>query len=151
MSRFAKSLAVLVAALFAFPGLAQETTAGLMVHDPYARVLGGIGASGAVFFVLHNHSDADVTLTGVSTGAAQMAGLHTHVESDDGMMQMMPIDGGIALPAWGEHIFARGGDHIMLMGLTEALKDGDSLTVTLTFDGAPPLTFKAIIDNDRAP
>ena len=106
---------------------------------------------GAVFFVLHNHGDTDVILTGVSTEAADMAGAHTHSESADGMMQMKVIEGGIALPAGSEHAFTRGGDHIMLMGLHAALQPGEVITLTLTFDNADPLTFDAVIDNDRAP
>ncbi len=131
--------------------LAQENPEGMMIHDPYARVVGGIGASGAVYFTLHNHSENDIRLTGVSTDLAEMTGLHTSLESADGMMQMIPIDGGVIMPAWEEHVFARGGDHIMLMGLTKALKDGDTITVTLTFDHASPLTFDAVIDNARLP
>ena len=37
----------------------------------------------------------------------------------------------------------------MLMGLTSDLVNGDTVTVTLTFDGADPLTFDAVIENDR--
>ena len=144
--------AALMALVLAAPAaLAQENPEGMMIHDPYARVVGGIGASGAVYFTLHNHSENDIHLTGVSTDLAEMAGLHTSLASADGMMQMIAIEGGVAMPAWAEHVFGRGGDHIMLMGLTKALKDGDTISVTLTFDYAAPLTFDAVIDNARLP
>ena len=146
------AFAALLALVVSSPStLAQENPEGMMIHDPYARVVGGIGASGAVYFTLHNHSENDILLTGVSTDLAEMAGVHTSLESADGMMQMIPIGDGVAIPAWEEHVFARGGDHIMLMGLTKALKDGDTITVTLTFDHASPLTFDAVIDNARLP
>lgn len=143
--------ALLAAALSSPAALAQENPEGMMIHDSYARVVGGIGTSGAVYFTLQNHSENDIILTGVSTDLAEMAGLHTSLESADGMMQMIPIDGGVLMPARTEHFFARGGDHIMLMGLTNALQDGDTITVTLTFDHASPLTFDAVIDNARLP
>ncbi len=141
-------LAAALATLCLLPlaAAAQSNPQGIEVHDAYARAL---GASGAVFFTIHNHGDQDVTLTGATTAAAAMAGLHTHVESADGMMQMIPIDGGVPLPSGREHAFARGADHIMLMGLTSDLANGDTVTVTLTFDGADPLTFDAVIENDR--
>jgi periplasmic copper chaperone A len=137
--------------VFGSPALAQTHPEALHVHGAYARVSGGEGASGAVFFTIHNNTAADLILTGASTGAAHMAGLHTHIESADGLMQMVPIDGGVALPFAEMHEFARGGDHIMLMGLTKSLVDGDVISVTLTFDAAPPLTFDAVIDNARPP
>lgn len=152
MKAFRTLLAALAAiTLLLSPLSAQENAEGIEVHDPYARVLAGVGASGAVFFTLHNHGDLNVTLTGASSPQAEMAGLHTHVTSADGMMQMIEIEGGVALPDGAHHDFARGGDHVMLMGLTADLKDGDFVTLTLTFDGASPLTFNAVVDNARAP
>lgn len=150
MLAFRNTLAALAAALLLVSPVLADTH-GIEVHDPFARVMTGVGGSGAVFFVLHNHGDHDVTLIGASSDLADMVGLHTHVASADGMMQMVPIEGGVALAAGAEHEFARGADHIMLMGLRAALKPGDAITVTLTFDGADPVTFEAVIDNNRAP
>lgn len=130
---------------------AEEHPASLHVHDAYARVSGGIGAAAAVFFMIHNGTGADLVITGASSPQARMAGLHTHVAGADGLMQMLPIEGGVALPAGTAHVFERGADHVMLMGLTEALADGASLTLTLTFDAAPPLTVTVPVDNARKP
>lgn len=130
---------------------AEEHPASLHIHDAYARVSGGIGASGAVFFMIHNGTEADLVITGATSPQASKAGLHTHVAGADGMMQMLPIEGGVALPAGVTHSFERGADHVMLMGLTEALADGASLTLILTFDAAPPLTVTVPIDNARQP
>lgn len=151
MPPFRNIAAALGAAVVIAASAHAEETFKLEVHDAYARVMTGVGGTGAVFFVLHNHGESDVTLIGASSDLAQMAGLHGHTASADGMMAMAPIEGGIALSAWGEHEFARGGDHVMLMGLKQALKPGDVITLTLTFDRADPLVFEAVIDNDRAP
>lgn len=145
------TLSLFALGFLALASLAEEHPDSLHIHDAYARVMGGIGASGAVFFMIHNGTGADLVILGVQTPQAEMAGLHTHVTGEDGMMQMRPVEGGVALPAGTAHMFERGGDHIMLMGLTEALADGDSLTLTLTFDAAPPLTVTVPIDNARAP
>ena len=40
---------------------------------------------------------------------------------------MLKVEDGIVIPAGLTHDLERGGDHIMLMGVTRALKDGDIL------------------------
>ncbi len=151
---FAKFLPAAAAALalcFAAPVLAQEHPEGLHIHDVYARSNGAVGGSGAVFFMIHNNTETDDRLIGVATDVAQKAELHTHVESADGVMQMTQIEGGIALPSGEMHELARGGDHVMLMGLTRALKDGDTFALTLTFEKAGDVQIEATVDNARKP
>lgn len=143
----AAALALLIAA----PALAQDHPEGLHIHDIYARSNGGVGGSGAVFFMIHNNTETDDRLIGASTEVAEKAELHTHVESADGVMQMQKIEGGIALPAGEMHELARGGDHVMLMGLTRALKDGDTFPLILTFEKAGDVTIEATVDNARKP
>lgn len=147
-----RTLALIAAAcLCGVPLWAKDHPAGLHVHDAYVRVAGGQGASAAVFFLIHNNSDHDITLSGVTSDLAQMAGLHAHVESAEGLMQMIPIEGGVLLPFGEMHEFAPGGDHVMLMGLTRDLAQGEILSLTLTFDGAGSMIVEAVVDNDRAP
>lgn len=145
------SAAAAIALLAAAPLHAQEHPEGMHIHDVYARSNGGVGGSGAVFFLIHNNTETDDRLIGVSTDVAKKAELHTHVESADGVMQMQQIDGGIALPAGEMHELARGGDHVMLMGLTRALKDGDTFPLVLTFEKAGDVTIEATVDNARKP
>ena len=133
------------------PSLAQDNPDKLHIHDAYARVLGGVGAGGAIYFVMHNGTDHDITLTDLTTDVAQMVGLHASVEAADGMMQMVQIEQGLTLRADQSLEFVPGGNHVMLMGMTRALKDGDSFAVALSFEGAPPMTFKVTIDNDHTP
>lgn len=132
------------------PALADEThPEGIHIHDAYARVNGGVGKTGAVFFMIHNNTGKDLVITGAASDAAKVVELHTHVESSDGVMQMKKIEGGVALPQGEMHEFARGGDHIMLMGLKQALKNGDKIAVTLTFDNGETGSFEAVVDNQR--
>lgn len=140
----------------ALPALAETTPSmedhpvGIHVHDVYARLSGGVGKTGAVFFVIHNNTETDDVLIGVSTDLAEKAELHTHQESADGVMMMSKIEGGIPLPAGEMHELARGGDHVMLMGLTRALKDGDTFSLTLDFQTAPDMVVDATVDNARS-
>ena len=124
---------------------------GMHIHHIYARTAGGIGASGAVFFIMHNNTATDDRLISLATDVAKMAELHTHTETADGVMQMSRIEGGIPLAAGDMHELARGGDHVMLKGLTRDLKQGDTFAVTLTFQTAGEVVIEATVDNDRKP
>lgn len=152
MSLFRILPAALLAGLaLGTPLFAQDHPEEIHVHDAYARSLGKVGASGAVFFMMHNNTPGDVTLVGASADVAQVIELHTHREAADGVMQMVQIEGGIPLPAGEMHELARGGDHVMLMGLTRELKDGDHFDLTLVFEGAEPVVVDVVVDNQRKP
>ena len=56
---------------------------------------------------------------------------------------------GFTIPGNGTHALARGGDHVMMMGLTADLVDGDVITLTLTFRDAGVVTVQAVVDNAR--
>lgn len=148
---FQTKIAATAAALFlcALPLTAEEHPAGMHIHDVYARSNGTEGGSGAVFFMIHNNTETDDTLIAASAAVAKKVELHTHVESADGVMQMVQIEGGISLPSGEMHELARGGDHVMLMGLTQALQDGDTFPLTLTFEQAGDITVEAVVDNAR--
>ena len=128
-------------ALIAFPALAQ-----VQITDAYAR---GNGASGAVFLTITNPDTTPDRLLSVTTDAAQMAEMHTSMTDADGVMSMPDLPDGVIIPAGDSHIFARGGDHIMLMGLTTPLKDGDKVHLTLTFERLGPVDIDVIVDNKR--
>jgi periplasmic copper chaperone A len=131
----------------ALPLQAQDQP--ILVQNAYARSNGTAGGAGAVFLILQNTGTADDRLLSVTTDAAQMAELHSHTQDANGVMTMGAIEGGIALPAGASHALARGGDHIMLMGLTRALDQGDNVDLTLTFEKAGTLTITVPVDNNR--
>lgn len=144
-------LATAAAAVLALPAFAEDHPEGFHVHDAYARTMGGVGASGAVFMMLHNNGSADDRLVGARTDLAEKAELHTHKMTAEGVMQMMEIEGGVPLPAGEAHMFERGADHVMLMGLTREVKDGDSFALTLVFESGAEFTFDVAVDNQRQP
>lgn len=47
---------------------------------------------------------------------------------------MRPKAGGLVVPAGGTHDLAPGGDHLMLMDLTEPLRAGADVELTVVFD-----------------
>lgn len=100
---------------------------------------GEMGMTGA-FAEIENHTAADVSLVG---GTAEVAGkVEVHeVVMADGAMKMQQKDGGIAIPAGQAVTLEPGGLHLMLLALKNQLLEGDTVTITLDFEGAEDLTF----------
>jgi copper(I)-binding protein len=137
--------AALAAAALALPAFAND---GVAVRDAYARIS---PHAGAVFLVIENHAAADDRLVSATTDAAGKAELHTHKEDANGMMQMLPVEGGIPVPANGTAELARGGDHVMLIDLVRPLAQGDTFTVILGFESGAAVPVEVTVDNDRKP
>lgn len=138
--------AAMAATLFATHAWAEIT-----VQDPYVRTSTPTSTSGAAFMVLINEGDSDDRLIAASTDVAGRAELHRHSEDANGVMRMGEIEGGIALPAGGRHALARGGDHVMLMGLNAPLVQGDEITMVLIFEEAGEVTVQVPVDSERKP
>jgi copper(I)-binding protein len=146
MTRFQTLLAAATAAFFALPALAHD---GVHIENQYARSMGGIGASGAIFMEITNHADVDDRLIDAASDVAQKVELHTHKEDANGVMQMLHVPEGFPIAALQGHDLKRGGDHVMLMGLTRELKDGDMVHLTLTFEHAGVVEIDVPVDNAR--
>ncbi|MCC5999346.1 MAG: copper chaperone PCu(A)C [Pararhodobacter sp.] len=138
----------LAAALVTLPALACD---GFEIHDGYARASHAMAQSGAAFMVIHNHGTEDCHITGARSDVAQRVELHTHIEDDQGVMRMGEIEGGFQLPVDGEIILARGGDHVMFLGLTRPLAQGDLVEVTFVFADGTEATVEVPVDNERQP
>ncbi|SFI07792.1 copper chaperone PCu(A)C [Albimonas pacifica] len=138
--------AAALAALVALPALtAPALAAEIEVRDAYAR--SSNPKVGGAFMVLVNHGDAPARLVAVRSDAARAVELHTHV-MEDGIARMRPVEA-IEVPAHGEHRLQRGGDHVMMMGLTAPLAQGDVVAATLVFDDGEELAVEIPVDNDR--
>ncbi len=141
-------IAAIGAAAFALPGLAQSV---ISVEDAYARASSPIAKSGAAFMVINNSGDEADRLIGVRTDIARKAELHTHIDDGNGNMSMRKVEGGFVVPANGAHVLKRGGDHVMMMGLTGPLNHGDILRMTLVFEQAGAIDLEVPVDLERKP
>lgn len=137
----------LAAVSFALPAAAGD----IMIKDAYARSSGMTAKAGAAFFMIHNMSDQDDRLIGASSGISKIVELHTHKEMGDGVMKMMHVEEGFPIPAGGMHALARGGDHVMFMGLNGAMHQGDVVSVTLVFENAGEIVVDIPVDLERQP
>ena len=113
----------------------------VMVTKAYARAsTSPVARTGAVYVSLMNHGDEVDHLLSVSTPAAAMAAVHKS-QIIDGVMTM-DAAGPIEIPMHGTLEMTPGGYHIMLMGLTQPLKKGDEIELTLTLEKAGELKVK---------
>jgi len=128
-------LILVFASLLAACGSVNNNT--LQVNDVWARPALADGNS-AVFFVIENKTAQTDTLLSVSSDVAKAVELHM-TKMENGNMQMMPQND-VPVPQ-GETKFEPGGLHVMLIGLKQGLKPGDTFSVTLNFAtaGAMPL------------
>lgn len=127
--------AALAVGVMLVPGLVRAEE-GVQVTGAYAVVTMENAPNAAVFFDIVNAGPVDDRLIAAASDIAAKAELHTHAMSADGMMQMLPIEGGIPVATGATHALARGGDHVMLMGLTQPMPEGTQFTLTLTFEQA---------------
>lgn len=136
------------AALFALPALACD---GFEAHDAYARTSGAMAQSGAAFMVLHNHGSTDCHIASVRSDVAARTELHTHQQDAQGVMRMIEVVEGFPLPAGGEVILARGGNHVMFLGLNQPLPDGTQVEVTFVFADGAERAVTVPVDSARPP
>ncbi|MBH0008606.1 copper chaperone PCu(A)C [Salinibacterium sp. SWN1162] len=97
----------------------------------------------AAFGMVENPTDADITIVSATTSASDMTELHETLENESGDMVMQPIEGGFTVPAGGMLMLEPGGNHIMIMGVTDPILAGDDVTVTLTLDDGSTVEFTA--------
>jgi copper(I)-binding protein len=82
---------------------------------------------------LANDGEGDGRLVAVETGVADVAEIH-EATMNDGSMSMQQVDG-IDVPAGGSTALEPGGLHVMLLNVDQDLAVGDTVALTLTFDG----------------
>ncbi|HWV20124.1 MAG TPA: copper chaperone PCu(A)C [Devosia sp.] len=145
------AIALAFTALFtsALPSFAQDAHAG---HSAEVIVLGSIEITGAFsratlpnapvgggFMTITNKGAEDDRLVSVKTDIAKEAQIHEMAMEGD-VMKMRQLKDGLALPAGETVTLEPGGLHLMFMGLNGAIKEGDLVPVTLTFERAGTVT-----------
>ena len=140
MIAFSRRLLLAGAALLLAPPARahHDTTVGaITIGHPWARAAGA-NANGAAFMTLRNAGPQPDRLLSATTPIARTVELHTHIR-DGEVMRMRPV-ADIPLPA-GQTVHLRpGGLHVMLIGLTEPLRQGATVPLTLRFERAGEVT-----------
>lgn len=99
----------------------------------------------SAYVTISNHGDGADKLVAAESPAAAKATLHSS-SSADGIARMRPITGGLEIPAHSEATFKPGGNHIMLEGLRQPLKAGQTIELTLAFEesGRRPIAVRVL-------
>ena len=126
--------------LLATTAHAGEVAVGnLVITQAWSRATpGGARVAGGYLTIENKGSLPDSLLSG-STNAARKIEIH-EMALEKGIMTMRPIDGGLFIEAGKTVKFEPGGRHLMLIGLTAPLTEGDQVSVSLAFEQAGPVT-----------
>jgi len=120
-----------------------SSSTGIAISAAYIKVPTTTMSTGA-FVTVTNTGKSDVTLTRVSVPSSYAASASLHkMAMVNGSMAMVPVAGGVPIPASTEVMLKPGGYHIMLM--TPHVKAGDSVPLTLTFSDGTSLTAAASV------
>ena len=125
------------------------TIGALTVTDAYARAAAVPGGASAAYMTIATSGDAD-RLVSAASPAAMRVELHTHEVDAQGVARMRQVP---AIPVAGDApaMLKPGGLHVMLMGLTAPLAEGDSIELTLTFEHAGAVTMTVPVRAAGAP
>ena len=101
------------------------------IKAPWVRgTVAGQTATGAFMEIT---SKSGASLVGAASPVAGVTEVH-EMKMDDGVMQMRAV-ARLDLPAGKPVILGPGGYHVMLMNLKQMIKTGDSVPLTLQFEG----------------
>jgi copper(I)-binding protein len=93
----------------------------------------GMAGTGAVFMLIKNTGGEADRLVGGQTDVSEVVEIHETVMDGDVMkMQMLPD--GLQVPAKGEVLLKPGSYHVMLIGMKQGLKVGDTFSLELQFE-----------------
>lgn len=116
---------------------------GVTVSDPWGRTSPS-AVTNAAFYMQLEGSDTDDVLVGAESPACTAVELH-ETRMSDGMMSMQELAGGIPVPAGQTVSLEPGGMHVMCLGLTSPLVEGELAEVQLRFEGTGLVTVNAEI------
>ena len=117
-------------ALAAALSLALPAAAQVAVADPWVR--GTVAGQKATGVFMQLKSAGDAALVGATSPVAKIVEIH-EMKMEGGVMKMSAVDR-LPLPAGKPVDLKPGGYHVMLMDLTQPLKEGESVPVTLTIE-----------------
>lgn len=139
--KFVKLLPVFLAAFFITAGagtgpsdvLAAED-GKIMVKDAWARARPESAKVGGAFIMIMNKGTEPDRLMAVMSPVAKRTEIH-ETKMKDGVMSMAPVEEIVIEP--GEMVTLEpGGLHVMLMGLTGGLTEGEEFPMTFEFEHA---------------
>ncbi len=106
----------------------------IVVDHPWARATPAGAKTGAAYMTLINNGSAGDRLLGATTPVADKIRFHS-VSEDNGVSRMREMHD-VAVAPGARVTFSPGGMHVMLVGLKQPLKEGQTFPLALTFEKA---------------
>jgi len=120
---------------------------GLMMADAWTRPLAPGATVAAGYGALMNHTTQADTLVGARADGVGRIEIHT-MSDVDGVMQMRPLEGGVALAVDGAASLAPGANHLMFMDVTRTWAEGETVPVTLMFESGAEVPVEFMVKQE---
>lgn len=144
----ALALAVAANSEAATPAAPRTITATLEIREPWARIAAPGVPVAAGYALIFNRGTAAEELLAASSPLAASVEIH-ETSMAGGVMRMRELEA-VSLPAGARVALAPGGLHLMIMGLDQSLKAGDSLPITLRFRQAGEIEVRFVLRTENA-
>jgi hypothetical protein len=105
------------------------------ISAPFSRATLPNAPVGGGYLTIENTGTEDDRLVSATSSVAGETQIHEMAMEGD-VMKMRHLHDGLPIPAGETVTLAPGGLHIMLMNLQQKLVEGESITITLTFEKA---------------
>jgi copper(I)-binding protein len=109
----------------------EEQTSSLVVREAWVREPPGGHPIAAAYMLLENPTDEALVLVGAESPVVERVEIHL-MSHKDGKMSMRQIQS-LEIPAKGNLLLQPSGLHLMLIGMEQAPKAGESIELTLRF------------------
>lgn len=119
----------------------QVFASPLSVEDLYIRATPPNSKNSAAFMVIKNTDKKEIKLLSAGSEIADRVELHQHV-MEDGLMKMRQVKE-IMIPGGGSVALQPGGYHVMFLNLKQPLEEGQSISLSLSFDNGQQLSLEA--------
>ena len=129
-------LSAMLLALFASGQVSAQTASpnSIVVERPWARATPAGAKTGAAYLTLINHGSSGDRLLSATTPVSDKVQFHSASE-ENGVSRMHEMRTVKVAPR-AKVIFSPGGMHIMMVGLKQPLKEGQTLPLTMSFEKA---------------
>ncbi len=136
--------AICLAALALFGTGGAQAGDGVKAMEAWARPSLGKAPNSAAYVTIMNHSGSADRLVAAKADVSERVELHQHI-MEGNVAKMRPVEGGIEVPANGKVELKPGGLHVMLIGLSGKLSEGDSFPMTLVFESGAEQTIEVSV------
>jgi periplasmic copper chaperone A len=122
-------------------------TGGIAVDDPWGRGSPMNAEVGAFYMTIRNGGDTADRVVAGSSDRCSMIEFHNSSMGADGVMSMAPAPELFVVPAGGSLVLEPAGLHVMCMGLTAPLMEGETVTLDLELEQAGAVTVEVKVED----